>query len=269
MHHLNFCRQMVQQFTINLQNPKLDIEMRLYLKLIILLAGKAQKFILPDGGRLVDDKDLRGLDESEQLHLPFELIALEYLRPVNEMEQGEVPSSKSIVFAEQKEDLIAITQIAWNDLYKMWAPYPQIAIPRTGYLDRSVRSPEGRPAIRFKKSLATVDANIPSSDYQDELGALLCFLNILNCSNVHIDVSHPKHRSRKVKAALPFDSYHMLTISRPSGGGGLHQGGTHRSPREHLRRGHIRRLDKGRIWVNSTIVAAGSAGTVRKDYALN
>ena len=46
--------------------------------------------------------------------------------------------------------------------------------------------------------------------------------------------------------------------------------GHHRSPREHLRRGHIRRLADGRrIWVNAAIVGAGKGvGVVSKDYAL-
>jgi hypothetical protein len=38
---------------------------------------------------------------------------------------------------------------------------------------------------------------------------------------------------------------------------------THRSPREHLRRGHIRIYQSGRrIWVNSTLVNAGVGGRI-------
>lgn len=100
---------------------------------------------------------------------------------------------------------------------------------------------------------------------------MLSFLNALQCVNVHIERSMPKKGNKKIKAALQFDSYHVLTIDvpgRPADLSGI--GGPHRSPREHLRRGHIRRLTDGRrIWVNATVVAAGrGAGIVTKDYAL-
>jgi hypothetical protein len=42
--------------------------------------------------------------------------------------------------------------------------------------------------------------------------------------------------------------------------------GTHASPRLHLRRGHIRRLDESRtVWVQSCVVGA-EPGAVLKDY---
>jgi hypothetical protein len=95
-------------------------------------------------------------------------------------------------------------------------------------------------------------------------------LNALACSNVHIERSEPKKSSKKIKSALPFDTYHILTIDVPGNSGGGMATGSHRSPREHLRRGHIRRLGDGRrIWVNATVVAAGrGAGVVTKDYAI-
>lgn len=41
------------------------------------------------------------------------------------------------------------------------------------------------------------------------------------------------------------------------------------SPREHLRRGHIRRLEDGRkFWINAAVVAAGNGGKIHKDYGI-
>jgi len=76
-------------------------------------------------------------------------------------------------------------------------------------------------------------------------------------------------RWRRAKP-YPFDDYHILTIESPkaaaSDGG---HGGSHRSPREHLRRGHIRRLEDGRkLWINATVVNAGVGGKVSKDYRI-
>lgn len=46
-------------------------------------------------------------------------------------------------------------------------------------------------------------------------------------------------------------------------------GGSHASPRTHLRRGHIRQHPTaGRIWVNSCVVNPTAIGTVNKDYRI-
>jgi len=43
--------------------------------------------------------------------------------------------------------------------------------------------------------------------------------------------------------------------------------GTHRSPREHVRRGHVRRYADGKkIWIQSMVVNPGNGGKVTKDY---
>ena len=42
--------------------------------------------------------------------------------------------------------------------------------------------------------------------------------------------------------------------------------GTHESPRQHLRRGHIRRLESGNIWVNACVVGNSEKGVIKKSY---
>lgn len=45
--------------------------------------------------------------------------------------------------------------------------------------------------------------------------------------------------------------------------------GERNGPREHLRRGHIRRLPDGRkIWVQACVVGSRALGVVRKTYAV-
>jgi hypothetical protein len=43
-------------------------------------------------------------------------------------------------------------------------------------------------------------------------------------------------------------------------------GGTHASPRTHLRRGHIRRVGPKRIWIQNTIVNPGQRDFVHPSY---
>lgn len=48
-----------------------------------------------------------------------------------------------------------------------------------------------------------------------------------------------------------------------------HQGGTHASPRQHDRRGHLRRLRSGKnVWVRACKVGDASKGAVFHDYAI-
>lgn len=281
MEHLNYSRQLVRKCMEMLEVPSLDPEKRGLFSSVVDLHGASVKFILPDGGRLYDDRELRALDESVQLRLPYPYLALEYhsvsigrkldepIGLVDGVPQYEghdsVEAPKSVVYARERSGFIVITIAFWTRHDGAWRVLPECAIPTTGYLDRGVKF-SGRPAIKT----AFQDPRVPMSDYIDEIGALLCFLNIMQCSNVSVERSEPRKQGAKVKGALKFDTYHVLTIDAPGISGTGAATGGHRSPREHLRRGHIRVLADGRrIWVNATVVASGrGAGMVSKDYAI-
>jgi hypothetical protein len=115
----------------------------------------------------------------------------------------------------------------------------------------------------------------PFSDYADELNAVLFFMKALICSNVKIDKVAPTVNGKanvKRNGYIPYDSYHVLSIdlfgvSQKSD----HETerGTHASPREHLRRGHIRTLASGKkVWVNDTVVNKGAPNAVIKTYEM-
>lgn len=268
----NYCRNMVLQFekTLELKNSLRTSQP--HFGLAMELAAQAKKFLLPPGGRLFDDKEFKALDDSEQLRLPFPVIALEFAQPIINAQDALVgmtlKSSKRIVFVVENDNWLTLLVVCWIDDQKSWVPFPCMAsIPTTGYLDRTVKDADGRTPIRVKLE----NENMPVEDFADELGSLLCFLNSLQCANVNIEHPVSNKSGKKIKASLPFDSYHYLTIARQSGPGSgqadaTGQTGGHRSPREHLRRGHIRRLEDRRIWVNAVVVNAGSAGSVAKSY---
>lgn len=281
MEHLNYCRQLTKWCKAMLEEPSLDREGRAILGNVVGLHGASTKFILPAGGRLFDDRQYRALDESEPLRLPYACIALEYEsngrnrgpdEPIWSSsglmyeDESFVSAPKRVVFASERDDWIVINVAFWTRTDGIWRVLPECAIPRTGYLDRT-KEDRGKVPVRF----ATSDKRVPLSDYADELGALLCFLNVLQCSNIHIERSEPKKSGKKIKASLPFDTYHLLTIDAPGrAGNSPGVSSQHRSPREHLRRGHIRRLADGRrTWVNAAVVAAGrGGGVVSKDYRI-
>lgn len=96
--------------------------------------------------------------------------------------------------------------------------------------------------------------------------------NLLECVNVQvIDNPAPQRLNSKrvAKGNVPLYSFKTLRLGLPNERcNGAALGGTHASPRLHLRRGHIRNLADGRrIWVQSCVVGVGP-GVVEKDYRL-
>ena len=266
--HPNFCRQFLKQYE-PIGNPNsslkdLDSIVARANQSAFHLATDSHKFLLPHGGRVIDDSELKALDDTVPLRLPYPSIALEYFE-YTPIVADEVVSTKRIIFVTEYEDMILILPVPFIEKFSQWMPFPEIAISLTGYLGNP-RIVNGRAKINFVKQ----HESLPDSDYVDELSVLLGFLNALQCTNVHISRS-PANKA-KAKSALQFDDYHVLEIDVPSTSlRAAASGGTHRSPREHLRRGHIRRLETGRkIWVNAAVIGAGKgAGKITKDYRVN
>jgi hypothetical protein len=266
MEPLNFCRQVTKQYSKLIQIPSLDETLRARMSHVLDLAAASQKFMLPDGGLLMDDPELRAIDEKIDLRLPHKFIALEFMH-ADSGNQDDV-LTRRILFARERDGFIQFSGCSRQIHDDIWVWLPECAIPITDYLDRGNKS--GLAIIKIRP--LAPDANNPSL-YHLYVKVLMCFLNALACSNVHIKRNESTKSGKKVKAALPFDSYHILTID-PGKTGELANvatgGGSHRSQREHLRRGHIRRLADGRkIWVNATVVCAGRGfNKVEKDYRI-
>lgn len=261
MEHLNYCRQAKLQAQNWLLTKKLNEWQMEGMMHLSELCDTAIKFILPVGGLIHDDVGFKALDEKESLKLPYPLIALEY-------PTGGTPTTKRIVFARELESGIAVTAVHYTKNLEAWIPTPECLIPKQFYLDRTQINEEGRVGIRF-----VCGERCEDDDYIDEVGALLSFLNTLQCSNVKIEKSHAKKSGRAVKTALPFDTYHILTIETQAKHGAASTknvtGNSGRSPREHIRRGHIRKLSSGiKIWVNATTVNVGIPGLVTKSYCV-
>lgn len=112
---------------------------------------------------------------------------------------------------------------------------------------------------------------IPQTLLNANLEYVSKFLSLLNCRNVERTENKPSadHQKRRAKQGrVPLFSYWTLFL-RPSSEKGESNGGTHATPRIHLRRGHIRRLSTERhIWVQACVVGNKERGMVHKDYAL-
>ena len=108
------------------------------------------------------------------------------------------------------------------------------------------------------------------SDTNTEVVSMFELCTVLNCKNIRTEkISQQRLNKKRVKKGKPpYFDYHVLRVEK--------QGGKHsksvtksdrNSPRTHMRRGHIRRLQSGAVWVSNSIVNPGN-GFIDKDYLL-
>ena len=263
-------------------------------------AQNAVKFILPENGRILDN-DLKGLPEI--LKLPFPTILIEYTcrAPDGTVEkvfgtEGTVPALKRMILASQHDEKIFLTSfLAYQEKFgDFWAMQPYIvAISKSheGHQGKSVLElfPDQTNLPTLKKlgnlvvqmfDIGGVAEQQWGADWQrhayfdmlDEMNAVLSLVEALTCKNVSKQaLPVKKNKGAQMRGALPYDEYHILFVQTASGKHGNEFGGTgsHASPREHLRRGHIRKYEDGsQTWVQATIVNAGIGGTITKSYAV-
>lgn len=259
MEPLNFCRQIKKSFAesswreyTKKEFPKMPLD--------VLLNGLdlAVKFTLPVDGKIIEDPKLKGLNDITELHLPYESIVLEFA-----LIHAQI--KKMVVYAVEFETKLVVS--VWAGVDELWMPLGIVKLPKTNFMRYDA---DGEVSFNSQRVDVTEDKHKEFTGLLSGVAAstLLNFLNALACSNVHTEKLPPRKPS-KTLGALPFDEYHVLTIDRPAGTGNGHAGGSHRSPREHLRRGHIRRLPTGsKIWVNAAVINAGAGGKIRKHYAL-
>jgi hypothetical protein len=256
---------------------------------VVQAARRAVKFVMPPNGQIFDTK-LEGLPDI--VKLPFDFIIIEYECPNDGGlatkvfgEESTQPARKRIVYAEQQEGRIIVASIvAFQDRgLDFWQVQPYFAclIPKDDLPSDVVV--DDMPGIRGKAvdqvRVQFVDMGGAAEQYfgedwerhayvdmADETSAVLSLLEALTCKNVGMEsLPVKKNKGAQARGALPYDEYYTLIVnSKARSQDDL--GGTHRSPREHLRRGHIRRLPSGNVWVNSTIVNAGHHGKVHKMY---
>jgi hypothetical protein len=101
---------------------------------------------------------------------------------------------------------------------------------------------------------------------------LTAVLSSLNCCNIKRIEHKPKPSQQSVRRALgrhPLFSTWTLEIDLVRSAKEIPgEGGTHASPRLHLRRGHARQHKPGHwCWVQACVVGDKSLGMIHKDYA--
>lgn len=295
MQPYNFLRKAIRAISENI-----DVNQRFFTSdyatqalQLLNAAQRAVKFVLPDNGRIFDSK-FKGLPSI--LKLPYPAILIEYRCTASgglaEELFGSIATEsapKRIVYAEQMDNgILVAAAVAYEkdgkDLWQVMPYYAEILSDQNIAGDEVIHNaPEGLNHekiqgvyTRFsdmggmaKKMFGDAWENHAYTDMFDETTAVLSLIEALSCKNVGVEMISARkiNKSALKRDAFKFHDYHILTVTS-SNSSGVDRGGSHRSPREHLRRGHIRRLESGNIWVNSTVVNAGTKGKIHKVYAL-
>jgi hypothetical protein len=269
---------------------------------VLALGLRCQKFILPQGGRIIDN-DLDGLPDN--INLPFPEILIEYsikpngkISPAEKIftKEGSYGSSKRIAVAQQLEvnGPIVVFSLAFNDDSKNWEifPYAQVNLKNVStnieinpvidklFKDNNIRQFKVGSYGCYSVPFDEIPKYVPDwqeracVDLADENRAVLELVQALSCSNVSTDTIVARKTNKQAKKSksdsLPFNDYHVLVIRNNNKANSNSEKGCNKSsPREHLRRGHIRTYENGnKVWVQSCIVNPGTTGRIDKDYKL-
>lgn len=295
MQATNYYRRLKEDYSERFMNKIRAVapaEHELYQSMLSL--NDAQKFILPNGGRILDTK-LRYLPDI--VRLPYDEIIVEYSMtgffngPAERIYKESVSCSKRIAFAKQISDnLIVVNAAAFVDDIGKWCFTPFTALIHTAVDPATLSRPAfaneiseneadscpkvgvqilPHPHLLGKESPADLEKR-GMVDIGDEVAAVLSLIEALSCSNVFAETLPIKPLCRKAikRGDKPFDEYKILSIrASESCSKDAETGIGHASPREHLRRGHIRRHPTaGNIWINSMVVNAGVGGKIHKTY---
>lgn len=202
----------------------------------------------------------------DEVNLPFSNIVFE----IEALVSSESQNAPTIILLEQVEDLIymkvAIKNNNWT-IVEMDGDLIQLVFDRKTF-NLEIKFPD------FNSLNDEQISGIMNNYYTSVFGTFVSFICALSCKNTKIEDSPiqqsiVKNSLRKSKGKIPFFTHKILTIDPSSSDNNQpSKGGSHSSPRIHLRRGHIRRLPTKNVWVNSCVVGDKSKGMVSKDYAI-
>jgi hypothetical protein len=223
----------------------------------------APKFLLPYNGMIFDTYAKHAAD----LKLPYDRFVMEFPRE----------GAEQIVFVEQLEDnIIEISSSFWDFNRNAWTT--ALCVMRLEQFEPiRLKTIEGKPAytgISTRAKVYGIPGGTEEEHVYEMIGmgvfSLISLVTALSCKNVvQTEIKPSKPKKGNKLCAKKDDTYRILEVTGKEYdlNGTEHSVGTPR--REHLRRGHVRRLPKGNIWVQACVVNAGSKlGKVTKDYSI-
>lgn len=235
------------------------------LKSLAATVNKSTHFAVPDGGILLNARG-SGL-VGQVMHLPFKNITVECWSVEHQ--------TKYVAIAFEDEGPgICVTGGRFNPFTKSWdvcltMSYLSRTIEESGFFTpyaHAMMFPSIRDALKYDDKQCRELSNVYCCLVIELIEALTC----RNVVTEPLEVIDEKVNVRRIRdGKLPLYETRILTIKTPEI---KHSTGkrcaSHASPRQHLRRGHIRRLESGNIWVNSCVVGDANKGVINKQYSV-
>jgi hypothetical protein len=247
---------------------------------LIQFLKEGQKFLVPKGLLIMDD-GLKYLPSFRKLPFPI-TITEGYVSctGINAEAADKKLGFKPLITVAVDGDLFGYEREKAR-IYLLYCPdgHRWEVMPYVMLLDLNQGS--GEPTIETEYEVLD-DLNILHPEVRDSImdtsyyaGArtILELLEILSCSNIEASSVKPTRSisSKEMReGVLPFDSYKVLEVTtKYNEETGRSLSGNGRTPREHVRRGHIRRYKTGlQIWINAMVVSVGVGNKVTKDYLI-
>ena len=235
---------------------------------------------MPNNGVILND-EFKGIAGCK-LELPFDDITISYAVDNNDGYglAGNVTSVFWYVCNVTHDDsyIAAFPFLGFKESKNFTITGVSVAIKKDFYIKKDSDGVHLR--VTYNKALDDIyDAMVIASQKEAEeiksalLQSSACIfelLEALSCRNVEqttIQKYDAALNARRVnKGKLPLYEERILTIKVNAKQGIGTRTGTHESPRQHLRRGHIRRLESGNIWVNACVVGSSEKGVIKKSY---
>jgi hypothetical protein len=259
---------------------------RKYLKHLTQLTLRSVKFTVPELPPYPVDDVLAPQD----FRPPYPISVFEtHITKLGD--DGSTSESALVILAHDKNDCVDLFFLVGDlsdPLVRDWggtffAPRFYYSDEKAHYNDRGMPIPELRAIKELSARFIAANASMDFNDREgmmiglkEQIGgmvrsyAAICYA-LQNNVTSHIDVKPDakENRTRRIMGQTPLFTHKTLVIGEPKPKAKTHKGGgTHASPRSHLRRGHYRTGKNGnRYWVSAAFVN-GAPGFVHKDYEL-
>jgi len=232
------------------------------------LIGRAAHFALPDNGFIFNDgcKGLNGL----LVKLPFDIITIEFFDDTGKTDN----QNKHLILCSHDATgkIIIITYFRGDKYGFLPSPISCVFSDDVVFNSETFKAETfcNLPELLKLQKINGVMADAFLLAAEKSILVMCELLEALSCTNVESSIhqpASPKNAQRIKSHKLPIYETKVLTIKASksqSSSTGIN--GTHASPRQHLRRGHIRRLETGNIWVNSCVVGSKENGVIDKQY---
>jgi len=244
--------------------PNVSPRMAKPVELICKLLGEAVHFVMPDSGKIMDDH-FKGLNDLP-LELPFSSFTIEFLALSKTGYKIKkvifIDSDDEKIFVHtihgEGENWFIVPAVAIVDKLKSFSVSDVLSCFHTRYMDCV--------SLQDNNYTITLDTQVAGS--MCNLFELLEALSCRNVSTINFQEASPANVKRVKSGKLPFYETKMLVINSRTACHAKSDSSpqTHASPKQHLRRGHIRRLQNGNIWVNSCVVGDPTKGIINKQY---